>query len=260
MASIGTLKGLVGLVTGGASGLGRATVERFVRQGARVVLCDLPSSDGEEVAKKLGDNCVFAPTNVTSEADVKNALSIAQSKFGGLNVAVNCAGIGVAFQTYNFKSGTPHDLDDFKRVLEVNAAGTFNVIRLAVGLIDKNEPNADNQRGVIINTASVAAFDGQKGQVAYSASKGAIVGMTLPIARDLARRGIRVCTIAPGLFDTPLLAGLPEKVRNHLASTIPFPSRLGDPDEYAHFAQSIVENPLMNGEVIRVDGALRMMP
>ncbi|XP_067685180.1 3-hydroxyacyl-CoA dehydrogenase type-2-like [Haliotis asinina] len=260
MASIGTLKGLVGLVTGGASGLGRATVERFVRQGARVVLCDLPSSDGEEVAKKLGDNCVFAPTNVTSEGDVKNALSVAQSKFGGLNVAVNCAGIGVAFQTYNFKSGTPHDLDDFKRVLEVNATGTFNVIRLAVGLMDKNEPNADNQRGVIINTASVAAFDGQRGQVAYSASKGAIVGMTLPIARDLARRGIRICTIAPGLFDTPLLADLPEKVRSHLANTIPFPSRLGDPDEYAHLAQSIVENPLMNGEVIRVDGALRMMP
>ncbi|XP_071083782.1 3-hydroxyacyl-CoA dehydrogenase type-2-like [Haliotis cracherodii] len=252
--------GLVGLVTGGASGLGRATVERFVRQGARVVLCDLPSSNGEEVAKNLGGNCVFAPTNVTSEADVKNALSVAQSKFGGLNVAVNCAGIGVAFQTYNFKSQTPHDLDDFKRVLEVNATGTFNVIRLAVGLIDKNEPNTDNQRGVIINTASVAAFDGQRGQVAYAASKGAIVGMTLPIARDLARRGIRICTIAPGLFDTPLLAGLPEKVRSHLASTIPFPSRLGDPDEYAHLAQSIVENPLLNGEVIRVDGALRMMP
>ncbi|XP_076468770.1 3-hydroxyacyl-CoA dehydrogenase type-2-like [Babylonia areolata] len=260
MASIVTLKGLVGLVTGAASGLGRATAERFVRQGARVVLCDLPSSSGQDVAKSLGDNCVFAPTDVTSEADVKQALAVAQEKFGRLDVAVNCAGIGVAFKTYNFKKDKPHSLEDFARVITVNTVGSFNVIRLASGLIGKNEPSADGQRGVLVNTASVAAYDGQMGQAAYSASKGAIVGMTLPIARDLASQGIRVCTIAPGLFDTPLLAGLPEKVRTFLASTIPNPSRLGNPDEFAHLVQCIVENPLLNGEVIRLDGALRMMP
>ncbi|KAK7496216.1 hypothetical protein BaRGS_00012626 [Batillaria attramentaria] len=260
MASIGALKGMVGLVTGAASGLGRATAERFVRQGAKVVLCDLPTSGGADVAKAMGDNCVFAPTDVTSEADVTEALSVAQSKFGRLDVAVNCAGIGVAFKVYNFKKDKPHDLQDFARVLTVNTVGTFNVIRLSVGLMGKNEPNENGQRGVVVNTSSVAAFDGQMGQVAYSASKGAIVGMTLPLARDLASQGIRVCTIAPGLFDTPLLAGLPEKVRTFLASTIPFPSRLGHPDEYAHLVESIVQNPLLNGEVIRLDGALRMMP
>ncbi|KAL8583412.1 hypothetical protein ACOMHN_057868 [Nucella lapillus] len=260
MASIVTVKGLVGLVTGAASGLGRATAERFVRQGVRVVLCDLPNSSGQDVAKSLGDNCVFAPTDVTSEADVQQAIAVAQEKFGGLDVAVNCAGIGMAFKTYNFKKDKPHSLEDFARVLQVNAVGSFNVIRLAAGLMGKNEPSADGQRGVLINTASVAAYDGQMGQAAYSASKGAIVSMTLPIARDLASQGIRVCTIAPGLFDTPLLASLPEKVRSFLASTIPFPSRLGHPDEYAHMVQCIVENPLMNGEVIRLDGALRMMP
>ncbi|KAL5014438.1 hypothetical protein ScPMuIL_008708 [Solemya velum] len=260
MATIGSLKGLVGLVTGGASGLGRATVERFVRQGSRVILCDLPSSQGGDVAKNLGENCIFIPTDVTSEQDVKTAVEHAKEKFGKLDVAVNCAGIGVAYKTYNFNKDKPHQQDDFLRVLNVNAGGSFNVIRLACGLIGKNEPDGSGQRGVIINTASVAAYDGQRGQVAYSASKGAIVGMTLPIARDLSTQGIRVVTIAPGLFDTPLLASLPEKVRSFLASTIPFPSRLGHPDEYAHMCQTIVENPLLNGEVIRLDGALRMMP
>nr|AGT97387.1 17 beta-hydroxysteroid dehydrogenase 10 [Mytilus galloprovincialis] len=256
---IRNLKGLVGLVTGGASGLGKATVERFVRQGARVILCDLEKSAGKDVADNLGDNCIFSPTNVTSEADVKKALEIAKDKFGKLDVAVNCAGIGIAFKTYNFNKKLPHNLEDFAEVITVNTVGSFNVIRLAVGLIGENEPDADGQRGVVINTSSVAAFEGQMGQAAYSASKGAIVGMTLPIARDLANQGIRCCTIAPGLFNTPLLASLPEKVQTYLASTIPFPKRLGDPDEYAHMVQTIVENPYLNGEVIRVDGSIRMM-
>ncbi|CAG5126733.1 unnamed protein product [Candidula unifasciata] len=260
MSTIGTLKNLVGLVTGGASGLGRGTVERFVRQGAKVILCDLPTSKGQEIATALGENCLFAPTDVTSEDDVSKALELAKSRFGRLDTAVNCAGIAVAFKTYNFNKKLPHVLADFQKVLMVNTAGTFNVIRLAAGLIGENEPNADGQRGVIVNTASVAAFDGQMGQAAYSASKGAIVGMTLPIARDLASQGIRVVTVAPGLFDTPLLASLPDKVKKFLCSTIPFPSRLGNPDEYAHLVQSIIENPLLNGEVIRLDGALRMMP
>lgn len=260
MATIASVKGVVSLVTGAASGLGRATAERFVREGAKVILCDLPSSSGQDVAKSLGNNCVFAPVDVTSEADVKKALDIAKDKFGRLDVVVNCAGIGVAFKTYNFNKDRPHGLEDFARVLTVNTVGSFNVIRLAVGLIGKNQPNSDGQRGVIVNTASVAAFDGQMGQAAYSASKGAIVGMTLPIARDLASQGIRVCTIAPGLFDTPLLASLPEKVRTFLASTVPNPSRLGNSDEFAHLVQCIVENPMLNGEVIRLDGAIRMQP
>ncbi|CAH1783427.1 unnamed protein product [Owenia fusiformis] len=260
MATIAKLQGLTGIVTGGASGLGRGTAERFIRQGMRVVICDLPNSPGEEVAKTLGENCIFTPTDVTSEADVKNAVSIAKEKFGKLDVTVNCAGIGIAVKTYNFDKDKPHSLEHFAKVLTVNTVGTFNVIRLSAGEMGKNEPNPDGQRGVIINTASVAAYDGQMGQAAYSASKGAIVGMTLPIARDLAKQGIRVSTIAPGLFDTPLLASLPEKVRIFLASTIPFPQMLSTPDVYAHMVQSIVENPTLNGEVIRLDGALRMQP
>lgn len=254
------LKQVVGLVSGGASGLGRATVERIVRQGGRVVLCDLPTSQGHQVAKDLGDSVAFAPTDVTSETDVANAVQLAKDKFGRLDVAVNCAGIGVAYKTYNFNKNVPHKLEDFIRVLAVNAGGSFNVIRLSVGLIGQNAPNEDGYRGLVINTASVAAYDGQMGQAAYAASKGAIVGMTLPIARDLASHGIRVMTIAPGLFDTPLLASLPDKVRGFLAKSIPFPQRLGKPEEYAMLVQSIIENPLLNGEVIRLDGALRMQP
>ncbi|XP_041459371.1 3-hydroxyacyl-CoA dehydrogenase type-2-like [Lytechinus variegatus] len=260
MSSLKSVKGLVGLVTGGASGLGRATVERFLRNGARVVIVDLPNSPGEDLAKSFGDDCKFSPGDVTSTDDVTKAIDTAKESFGRLDVAVSCAGIGVAAKTYNFNKDRPHPLEEFQRVLMVNTAGTFNVARLAAGAMGKNEPNADGERGVIINTASVAAYDGQMGQAAYSASKGAIVGMTLPIARDLASQGIRVCTIAPGLFDTPLLAGLPEKVRTFLARSIPFPNRLAHPDEYAHMVESIVENPMLNGEVIRVDGALRMQP
>lgn len=258
MSTIRSINGMVALVTGGASGLGRATAERCVQQGAKVVICDLPTSKGQEVAATLGANCVFAPVNVTSEADISKALELTKSTFGKLDIAVNCAGIGVAFKTYNFNKNKPHLLEDFEKVLMVNALGTFNVIRLAVGLIGQNEADADGQRGVVINTASVAAYDGQMGQAAYSASKGAIVSMTLPIARDLSTQGIRCCTIAPGLFDTPLLQSLPEKVRKFLASTVPFPQRLGKPEEYAHMVQCIAENPLMNGEVVRLDGALRM--
>jgi 3-hydroxyacyl-CoA dehydrogenase / 3-hydroxy-2-methylbutyryl-CoA dehydrogenase len=225
-----------------------------------VILGDLPSSQGEKVAKEIGDNVVFVPLDVTSEKDVTEALNIAKEKFGRLDVAISCAGIGVAYRTFNFNKNLPHRLEDFARVINVNTIGTFNVIRLSAGLIGKNQPNNDNQRGVIINTASIAAFDGQIGQAGYAASKAAIVGMTLPIARDLSTQGIRIVTIAPGLFDTPLLQQLPQAVRTTLAKTVPFPQRLGDPKEFAQLVESIVDNPLLNGEVIRIDGALRMQP
>ncbi|KAF6090602.1 hydroxysteroid 17-beta dehydrogenase 10 [Phyllostomus discolor] len=264
------VKGLVAIITGGASGLGLATAERLVEKGASAVLLDLPSSDGEVQAKKLGKSCAFAPADVTSEKDVQAALALAKEKFGRVDIAVNCAGIAVAIRTYNLKKNQAHTLEDFQRVLnvltislmvlQVNLLGTFNVIRLVAGEMGQNEPDQGGQRGVIINTASVAAFEGQVGQAAYSASKGGIVGMTLPIARDLAPMGIRVITIAPGLFGTSLLNSLPEKVRNFLASQVPFPRRLGDPAEYGHLVQSIIENPFINGEVIRLDGAIRMQP
>merc|ERR1712106_692845 len=251
------LKNIVGLVTGGASGLGRATVERLVREGGRAVIVDLPTSKGAEVAKELGDNAVFAPANVTSEADITAALELCKEKFGRLDAAVNCAGIAVARLTYNHNKKMAHSYEDFIKVLTVNTGGSFNVLRLSAAMMSENEPNSDGGRGVIINTASVAAYEGQRGQIAYSASKGGVVAMTLPAARDLAPIGIRVCTVAPGLFLTPMLEGLPEKVRSYLAETVPFPSRLGNPDEYAQTVQFIITNPLMNGEVIRVDGALR---
>jgi len=254
------LKNIVGIVTGGASGLGRATAERLVREGGRTVICDLPTSKGADIAKDLGDNAVFAPADVTSETDIKAALELCKEKFGRLDAAVNCAGIATARLTYNPNKKTAHSYEDFIKVLTVNTGGSFNVLRLSAGLMSENEPNSDGCRGVIINTASVAAYEGQRGQIAYSASKGGVVGMTLPAARDLAPLGIRVCTVAPGLFLTPMLEGLPEKVREYLAETVPFPSRLGNPDEYAQTVQFIITNPLMNGEVIRVDGALRMQP
>lgn len=197
---------------------------------------------------------------VTSEQDVTAALELAKNNFNKLDVLVNAAGVAVAFKTFNFNRDLPHDLGDFQNVINVNTVGTFNVIRLSVRLMYENTPNEDGQRGVIINTASVAAYEGQMGQAAYSASKGGVVGMTLPIARDLAKAGIRVCTIAPGLFNTPMLQALPEKVRAYLAKTVPFPQRLGNPDEYAKLVQQIIENPLLNGETIRLDGALRMQP
>ncbi|KAH8267264.1 hypothetical protein KR026_010453, partial [Drosophila bipectinata] len=251
------VQNVVSLVTGGASGLGRATAERLAKQGASVVLADLPSSKGNDVAKELGDKVVFVPLDVTSEKDVSAAVQTAKDKFGRLDLTVNCAGTATAVKTYNFNKNVAHKLEDFQRVININTVGTFNVIRLSAGLMGANEPNQDGQRGVIVNTASVAAFDGQIGQAAYSASKAAVVGMTLPIARDLSTQGIRICTIAPGLFNTPMLAALPEKVRTFLAKSIPFPQRLGEPTEYAQLVQAIYENPLLNGEVIRLDGALR---
>ncbi|XP_017781231.1 PREDICTED: 3-hydroxyacyl-CoA dehydrogenase type-2 [Nicrophorus vespilloides] len=255
------LKGAVSLVTGGASGLGKATVERLVQQGSRVVLCDLPTSKGNEVSKALGeDKVVFAPIDVTSESDVKNALQLTKDKFGKLDNVINCAGIGVAFKIYNFKKDQAHSLEDFSKVINVNIIGTFNVARLGVGLIGQNEPNENGQRGVVINTASIAGYEGQMGQTAYACSKAGIIGLTLPMARDLSTQGIRVCTIAPGLFETPLLSSLPDKVRTFLAKSVPFPQRLGNPIEFAQLVQSIIENPMLNGETIRLDGALRMQP
>ena len=244
------------LVTGGASGLGAACVRLMSRAGARVVIADLNDETGTALAAELGDAVIFVKTNVVEEESARAAVKAAVDAFGGLQVTINCAGIGVAERVLG--KGSPHSLASFSKVIQVNLIGTFNVIRLAAAAMSTNEPTEGGERGVIINTASVAAFDGQIGQAAYSASKGGIVGMTLPIARELARYGIRVMTIAPGLFDTPLLAGLPEAARISLGQQVPFPSRLGRPDEYAALAKHIVENEMLNGEVIRLDGGIRM--
>lgn len=252
------LKGSVALVTGGASGLGEACVRRLVAGGASVIIADINADRGQSLAAELGANAGFAKTNVANEEDAQQAVKQAVDSFGRLNILINCAGIGAAKRVLG-KEG-PMALAHFARTIEVNLIGTFNMIRLAAVAIAQTEPNAGGERGVIINTASVAAFDGQIGQAAYSASKGGIVGMTLPIAREFARQGIRVMTIAPGLFDTPLLAGLPEAARISLSSQVPFPSRLGQPAEYAALAQHIIENEMLNGEVIRLDGAIRMAP
>ena len=252
------LRSVNAIVTGGASGLGRATAARFVDAGGRVALLDLPASRGPEVARTLGDRALFVAADVSSGQEVEAALGRAVERFGSLNVLVNCAGVGTAMKTVG-KSG-PARLEDFTRVIVVNLIGTFNCIRLTAALMGRNTPSATGERGVIINTASVAAFDGQIGQAAYSASKGGIVGLTLPVARDLAELGIRVMTIAPGIFDTPLLATLPETVRGSLAKQVPFPRRLGRPEEYAALVVHIIENGMLNGETIRLDGAIRMQP
>jgi NAD(P)-dependent dehydrogenase (short-subunit alcohol dehydrogenase family) len=246
------------LVTGGASGLGAACVRLLHQAGAGVVIADLNAELGEALAQELGERARFVMANVTDEETTKQAVQAAVSAFGGLYVAINCAGIGSAERVLG-KDG-PHPLASFNKVIQVNLIGTFNVIRLAAEAMSQNEPTAGGERGVLINTASVAAFDGQIGQAAYSASKGGIVGMTLPIARDLSRLGIRVMTIAPGIFDTPLLAGLPEPARVSLGQQVPFPPRLGLPAEYAALAKHIIENEMLNGEVIRLDGAIRMAP
>ncbi|WP_063041514.1 3-hydroxyacyl-CoA dehydrogenase [Nocardia pseudovaccinii] len=246
----------VAVVTGGASGLGLATTKALVADGAYVVIIDLSTSNGEAVAKELGDRVRFVAADVTDQNAVAAALDVAES-LGPLRVAVNCAGIGNAIKTVS-KNG-PYPLDAFTKVISVNLVGTFNVIRLAAERIAKTEP-VDGERGVIINTASVAAFEGQIGQAAYSASKGGVVGMTLPIARDLASLLIRVNTIAPGLFKTPLLGTLPEEAQKSLGAQVPHPSRLGDPSEYGALAAHIVANPMLNGETIRLDGAIRMAP
>ena len=250
------IAGTVAVVTGGASGLGQAAARALHGAGASVVLLDLPGSAGAQVAKDLGERAVFSAGDVTSEADVTAALDAA-GRLGPLRIAVNCAGIGNAARTVG-RDG-PFPLELFTRVVTVNLIGTFNVIRLAAQRMTQAEP-VDGERGVIVNTASIAAFEGQIGQAAYSASKGGIVGMTLPIARDLAGQLIRVVTIAPGLFDTPLFASLPEEAITALGAQVPHPSRLGDPAEYAALVRHAVENPMLNGETIRLDGAIRMPP
>lgn len=247
----------VALITGGASGLGLATSRRLHAAGARVVIADLPSSAGAEVVDELGEGAVFAPTDVTDEETVATALTAAR-ELGDLRIAVNCAGIGTPGRVLT-RDGTPGPLDAYTQVVSVNLIGTFNVIRHAAAEM-ASQALLGEERGVIVNTASTAAFDGQIGQAAYAASKGGIVGMTLPIARDLAERAIRVMTIAPGLFHTPLLLGLPQEALDVLGGQVPHPARLGDPTEYAHLVQSIVENPMLNGDTIRLDGALRMPP
>jgi NAD(P)-dependent dehydrogenase (short-subunit alcohol dehydrogenase family) len=252
------ISGNVALVTGGASGLGLATVRRLHGAGASVVLMDLPTSNGTAVAKELGDRAAFSPGDVTSPDDVEAALDAALALTDGPpRIVVNCAGIGNAARTVG-KEG-PFPLEAFTRVIQVNLIGTFNVIRLAANRMSQADEE-DGERGVVVNTASVAAFDGQIGQAAYSASKGGIVGLTLPVARDLARLKIRVMTIAPGLFQTPLLGGLSEDQIKSIGSQVPHPSRLGRPEEYAALAAHIVENPMLNGETIRLDGAIRMAP
>ena len=245
------------LVTGGASGLGGATADAVVAGGGKVLIADVNASLGEEKARALGGAARFVRCDVTSEADAQAAVDAACA-LGTLRGLVNCAGIGTANKTVG-KDG-PHKLADFRRVIEINLIGTFNMLRLAAAAMCRNEPNDGGERGVIVNTASVAAFDGQIGQAAYSASKGGVVGMTLPIARDLARDGVRVVTIAPGLFLTPMMLGLPKEAQDSLGRQVPFPSRLGRPEEYAQLVQQVFENPMLNGETIRLDGAIRMAP
>ena len=245
------------IVTGGASGLGAATARAIAAAGGNVVIADVNADAGNALAKELG-RARFIKTDVTAEADGQAAVALALKEFGGLQGLVNCAGIGVAEKTLGREG--PHALASFIRVISINLTGTFNMIRLAADAMSKGQPNAGGERGVIINTASVAAYDGQIGQAAYSASKGGIVGMTLPIARDLARSGIRVMTIAPGIFLTPMLLGLPKEAQDSLGKMVPFPPRLGQPPEYAALAMHIIENEMLNGEVIRLDGAIRMAP
>src|SRR6185295_3338631 len=252
------IEGASALVAGGASGLGAATARALHERGASVVIADMNSGKGEALAAELGDNAAFMEANVMEPEPVQAAVDAAADAPGGLRISVCCAGIGWAQRTSS-KQG-PHDLEIFHNVIKVNLIGTFNVLRLACTAMSGNDPDEGGERGVCVNTASIAAWDGQIGQVAYSASKGGVVGLTLPAARDLASAGIRVVTIAPGLFDTPLLAALPAETRDALGRSIPFPPRLGQPAEYAALAAHIVENRMLNGEVIRLDGALRMAP
>jgi NAD(P)-dependent dehydrogenase (short-subunit alcohol dehydrogenase family) len=252
------IDGSTALVSGGSSGLGGACVRLLASAGANVVIADLNQDAGAKLAAELGQRVRFVRTDVTEENSVKNAVETAVKAFGGLHLSVQCAGIAVAERLLG-KSG-PHSLGSFSKVIAVNLIGTFNVVRLAAEAMTRNEPNAAGERGVIVNTASIAAFEGQIGQVAYAASKGGVAAMTLPLARELARSGIRVMTVAPGIFDTPLLAGLPEPARMSLGQQVPFPSRLGRPEEFAALVRHIVENEILNGEVIRLDGALRMAP
>jgi len=250
------LKDRVAVVTGGASGLGEACVRDLLKNGAKVAILDFAADRGEKIAAELGKDVIFAQADVANEEAVQAAIKKTIDAFGAIHIVINCAGTGDAIKVLSKKG--PYPLAAFNRILQINLVGTFNVIRLAVEQMVKNEPNEEGEKGVIINTASVAAFDGQIGQASYSASKAGIVGMTLPIARECADYGIRVMTIAPGIFDTPLLASLPEAARVALGKMVPFPPRLGRPVEYAALARHIIENTMLNGEVIRLDGAIRM--
>ncbi|MFA6413261.1 MAG: 3-hydroxyacyl-CoA dehydrogenase [Syntrophales bacterium] len=250
------VKDSVAVVTGGASGLGEACVRHLNNMGAKVAIFDFAAERGEKIAAELGKDVIFAHTDVSDEAGVQAAIKKTIDAFGAIHVVVNCAGGGVPKKVLSKRGPMP--LADFSRTIQINLIGTFNVIRLAIEQMVKNGPQTDGEKGVIVNTASVAAFDGQIGQADYSASKGGIVGMTLPIARECAEYGIRVMTIAPGLFNTPLLHSLPEAARESLGKMVPFPQRLGYPEEYAHLVQHIIENRMLNGEVIRLDGAIRM--
>lgn len=245
------------LVTGGSSGLGGATASALIKKGANVVILDINAESGNAKEAELGAKSRFIQTDVTSEAEVQAAVDLAKATFGGVHGVINAAGIVVGSKVLD-REGQPHPLELFERGIKVNLFGTFNVIRLATQTMAKNEPNTEGERGVIINTASIAAEDGQIGQASYAASKAGVIGMALPIARELARYGIRVCTIAPGIFETPMLAGLPENVRDSLGQQVPFPPRLGKPEEYASLACHIIENVMLNAEVIRLDGAIRM--
>lgn len=246
------------VVAGGASGLGEACVRELAGAGAKAAILDLDAEKGRKLAAELGPQVLFVRTDVTGDESVREAIGKTAAAFGGLNTVINCAGIGVACKALTKKGPMP--LEEFNRVVQINLVGTFNVIRLALAQMVNNAPDAEGERGVIINTASAAAFDGQVGQPAYSASKAGVVGMTLPLARECAEYGVRVMTIAPGLFDTPMLALLPAPVREALGKMVPFPRRLGRPGEYAMLARHIIENPMLNGEVIRLDGAIRMAP
>src|SRR5688572_2323424 len=250
------IKDSVFLIAGGASGLGAATARHLVAAGAKVMIADLGQSGGDGFAASLGANAKFQAADVTSEAQMQQAIDSSVGSFGALHGLVNCAGIAPGERVIG-KSG-PHRLETFERAIRVNLIGSFNALRLAAQAMTSNTPTSDGERGIVINTASVAAFEGQIGQAAYSASKGGIVAMALPVARELARFGIRVMTIAPGIFDTPMLQGMSEEIRASLGAQVPFPSRLGTPEEYARLAAFIIENPMLNAEVIRLDGAIRM--
>lgn len=252
------IDGSSALIAGGASGLGEATARRLHAAGAHVTVADLNQERGAELAAELGERARFVKADVTVPDEVEAAVAAAAEPDDGLRISVCCAGVGWAEKVAG-KRG-PHQLQPFETVLRVNLIGSFNVLRFAAAAMGANEPVRDDERGVCVNTSSIAAFDGQMGQIAYAASKGGIVGMTLPAARDLASVGVRVMTICPGTFDTPLLAALPQDARDALGAQVPFPKRLGDPAEYARLACSIVENPMLNGEAIRLDGALRMPP
>jgi NAD(P)-dependent dehydrogenase (short-subunit alcohol dehydrogenase family) len=252
------IEGKTAVITGGVSGLGEAVARRLRSQGANVLMMDVNEQRGAALASELGKQAAFAKADVTVTEEVQAAIRTAMERFGAIHIAVNCAGVGPPAKVVGKEA--PHDLAHFVKVLQINLVGTFDVLRWAAFFMAKNDPDEEGERGVVVNTASIAAFDGQIGQAAYAASKAGVVGMTLPIARELARWGVRVVTIAPGTFDTPLLASLPEPIRTSLGQQIPFPPRLGRPPEFAMLVQQIIENPVLNGETIRLDGALRMPP